>query len=93
MAKLWQFWQGHQKPAFSEKVQRRDQGKFLKNRPKKLTSIKRPKSTLEEMALSCNSYAIQVRALKMILVQKAAPKVPERSSCCNFGKVTQTRIF
>ena len=34
MAALWQFLQGHPKPAFSEKVQRGDQGKFLKNRPK-----------------------------------------------------------
>ena len=31
MTKLWQFWQGHPKPAFSEKVQRGDQGKFFKN--------------------------------------------------------------
>ena len=33
MATLWQFRQGHPKPAFSEKVQREDQGKFFKNRP------------------------------------------------------------
>ena len=30
MAKLWQFLQGHPKPAFSVKEQREDQGKFLK---------------------------------------------------------------
>ena len=34
MAKLWQFLQGHPKPAFSVKVQRGDQGKFFKNRLK-----------------------------------------------------------
>ena len=34
MAKLWQFLQGHPQPAFSEKVQRGDQGEFFKNRPK-----------------------------------------------------------
>ena len=34
MAKLWQFSQGHPKPAFSEKVQRGDQGKFFKNSPR-----------------------------------------------------------
>ena len=34
MAKLWQFKQGHPKPAFSEKVQRGHQGKFFKNRLK-----------------------------------------------------------
>ena len=30
MAKLWQFLQGHPKPAFSKKVQRGDQRKFFK---------------------------------------------------------------
>ena len=34
MAKLSQFSQGHPKPAFSGKVQRGNQGKFLKNHPK-----------------------------------------------------------
>ena len=40
MAKLWQFLQGHPKPAFSKKVQRRDQGKFFKNRPKSSHRLK-----------------------------------------------------
>ena len=31
MTRLLQFWQGHPKPAFSEKVQRGDQEKFFKN--------------------------------------------------------------
>ena len=34
MARLLQFLQGHPKPAFSEKVQRGDQGKFFENRRK-----------------------------------------------------------
>ena len=34
MAKLWQFSESHPKPAFSEKKQRGDQEKLLKNRPK-----------------------------------------------------------
>ena len=44
MAKLWQFSQGHPKPAFSEKVQRGDQGKFFKNRPKRSSRLKGPKA-------------------------------------------------
>ena len=32
--------QGHPKPAFSEKVQRGDQGKFFKNRPKRRPRLK-----------------------------------------------------
>ena len=40
MAKLWQFSQGHPKPAFSEKVQRGEQEKFFKNRPKSSPRLK-----------------------------------------------------
>ena len=40
MAKLWQFWQGHPKPACSEEVQRGDQEKFFKNRPKSSPGLK-----------------------------------------------------
>ena len=56
--KLWQFTEGHPKPAFSEKVQTGDQGKFVKNRPKSSPRLKGPKaqteSTLTQMALSSN---------------------------------------
>ena len=41
-AKLWQFWEGHPKPPFSENVQRGDQEKFFKNRPKSSLRFKRP---------------------------------------------------
>ena len=169
MAKLWQFLQGHPKPAFSEKVQRGNQGKFFKNRPKssprfkspktlwskwnyplismhlncknwkkfwrkqrlqkypnghvmaifakspksrifwksanggpreifqkspkKMPSLKRPKSTLAQMALSSNQYALKVQRLDKILAHKAAPKVPEWPRFGNFRQLTQTCIF
>ena len=38
------FWPLHPKPAFSEKVQRGDQGKFFKNRPKSSPLLKDPKA-------------------------------------------------
>ena len=53
IAKLFQFLQGHPKPAFSEKVQREDQRKFLKNHPKSSPRFKRLKA-LAQVALSCN---------------------------------------
>ena len=40
MATLWQFWQGHPKPSFSEKVRRGDQRKFFKNRLKTSLRLK-----------------------------------------------------
>ena len=45
MAQLSQFLQGHPKPAFSEKVQRGDQGKFLKNRLRSSLDLKAPKNS------------------------------------------------
>ena len=65
---------------------------FKKSR-KTLTSIKRPKSNLAQMALSSHSYLIKVRGLKKILPQKVAPKVPEWPSYGNFRKVTQNPHF
>ena len=63
MAKLWQFSQGHPKLAFSEKVQRGDQGKFLKNRPKRSPRLKGPKALrrkwhypLISMLLKCKDW-------------------------------------
>ena len=48
MAKLWQFSRGHSKPAFSEKVQRGDQGKFFKNRLKSKPRLRGRKALLRK---------------------------------------------
>ena len=45
MAQLWQFLQGHPKPAFSEKVQRGDQEKFFKTHQKVAPVWKAQKDT------------------------------------------------
>ena len=58
-----------------------------------MPSLKRPKSTLAQMELSSNLYALKVQRLDKILAHKAAPKVPEWPSYGNFCQVTQTRIF
>ena len=61
MAKLWQFLQGHPKPAFSEKVQRGDQGKFFKNRPKSGPRLKGQKHSAANgiiLLLACTYSAI-----------------------------------
>ena len=58
-----------------------------------MPSLKRPKSTLAETALSSNQYALKVQRLDKILAHKAAPKVPEWPSYGNFCKVTQNPHF
>ena len=63
MDKLWQVLKGHPKPALSEKVQRGDQGKFFKNRPKSSPRFKGPKTLwskwhypLISMHLNCKNW-------------------------------------
>ena len=58
-----------------------------------MPSLKRPKSTLAQMALSSNQYALKVQRLDKILAHYAAPKVPEWPSCGNFRQVTQNPHF
>ena len=58
-----------------------------------MPSLKRPKSTLAQMALSSKLYALKVQRLEKILVETLAPKVPEWPSYCNFCKVTQNAHF
>ena len=93
MTKLWQFSLGHPKPAFSEKVQTEDQGKFFKKSPKKKPSFEKPKNTLAQKALFSNYYVLLEERLEKILAQKAAPKVPEWPSYGNVCKVTKRRHF
>ena len=58
-----------------------------------MPSLKRPKSTLAQMALSSNYYALKVQRLDKIYAQTAALKVPEWPSYGNCGMVTQNPHF
>ena len=68
MAKLWQFLQGHPKPAFSEKVQLGDQGKFLKDHPKRSPALKGPKALWRKWHYPLKKIALKVQRLEKILV-------------------------
>ena len=93
MAKLWQFLQGYPKPAFSVKVQRGDQAKFFKNRPKSSPRLKGPKAHWRKWhyPLICTNFKVQT--LENILAQTAAPKVPEWPSYGNFREVIENPHF
>ena len=93
MAKLWQFSQGQPKPAFSEKVQRRNQRKFFKHRLKSTPWLKGLKALWRKKALSCMQNADKFQRLEKILAQTAAPEVPAWPSYGNFRKVTQNPQF
>ena len=65
---------------------------FQKSR-KRMPSLKRQKSTVAQMALSSNQYALKDETLEKIQVLTAAPKVPQWPSYGNFGKVTHNPHF
>ena len=93
MAKLWQFSQGNPKLAFSEKVQRGDQGKFFKNRPKSSPRLKGPKALLRKWRYSLICMHLNCKDWRRCWGKQEAPKVPEWPSYGNLGKVTQNPHF
>ena len=93
MTKLLQFLQGHPKLAFSEKVQRGDQEKFFKNRPKSSHRLKDLKALWRKWHYLPISMLFKLQRLEKILVQKAAPKVPEWQSYGKFRKIHPKPAF
>ena len=85
MAKLWQFSQGHPKPAFSEKVQRGEQGKFFTNRPKSSHRFKGPKALWRICHYPLFSMHLKCKDWRQFFAQKADPKVPEWLKKCKWG--------
>ena len=93
MGKLWQFSQRHPKPAFSEKVQRGDQRKCSKNRPKSSPRLKGPKTLYHKWHYPLISMQVKAKDWRRSWGKKAALKVPEWPSYGNLRKVTQNPHF
>ena len=93
MAKLWKFSQGHPKPAFSEKVQRGDQGKFFKNRPKRCPRWKDPQALWRKWHYPLISMHLKCKDWKRFWRKVRLQRVPEWPSYGNFRKVTQNPHF
>ena len=80
-------------PHFSEKVERGDQGKFFKNRPKSSPRLKGPKALLRKWRYSLICMHLNCKDWRRFWGKQAAPKVPEWPSYGNLGKVTQKPHF
>ena len=93
MAKLWQFSQGHPKPAFSEKVQRRDQGKFFKNRPKRSLRLKGPKALCRKWHYPRTSMLLMCRDWKRFWRRRRLQTCPNGEVMAIFARSNKTRIF
>ena len=93
MNKLWQFWQGHPKPAFSEKVQRGDQGKFFKNRPKSSPRLKGPKALCRRWHYPRTSMLLRCKDWETFWFKQRLQKFPNGQVMAILAKSFKTRIF
>ena len=94
MAKLWQFYRGHPKPAFSEKVERGDQEKFFQKLPrKKRPRLKDPKALWRKWHYPLISMHLKCKDWRRFYGKKAAKKVPEWPTYGNFARSPKTCIF
>ena len=93
MAKLWQFLQGHPKPAFSEKVQRGDQGKFFKNRPKSSPRLKGPKALWRKWHYPLISMQLKDKDWRRFWHKQWLQKCPNGQVMAIIARLPKTRIF
>ena len=93
MAKLQQFLQGHPKPAFSEKVQRGDQEKCFKNRPKSSPRLKGLKALWRKWHYRLIRMHLKCKDWKGFWRKKGLQRVPEWPGDGNLCKVTLNPHF
>ena len=87
------FLQGHPKPAFSKKVQRGEQEKFFKNRPKSSPRLKGLKALWRKWHYRLISMHLKCKDWKRFWRKKRLQRVLEWPSYCNFCNVTQNPHF
>ena len=93
MAKLWQFRQAHPKPAFSEKVQKGDQGKFFKHRPKSCPRLKGPKALWRKWHYPLISMHLKCKDWKRFWRKQRHKKLPNGQLMAIFARSPKIRIF
>ena len=93
MAKLLQFLQAYPKPAFSEKVQRRDQRKFFKNRPKNSHRLKGLKALWRKWYYPPISMLFKLQRLEKFWGERRLQKCPNNQVMAIFAMSPKTRIF
>ena len=93
MAKLWQFRQGHPKPAFSEKVQRGDEEKFFKDRPKNSPHLKGPTALWPKWHYPLISMQLKCKDWRKLWRKKKLQKCPKGHVMAIFERSPKTRVF
>ena len=92
IAKLWQFLQGHPKPAFSEKVQKGDQGKFFKNRPEGCPRLKGQKALWRKWHYPLISMHLKSKDWKRFRRKQRLQRCPNGEVMAIFGRSPKTRM-
>ena len=93
MAKLWQFSQGHPKPAFSEKVQREEHRKFFKNRPKSSPRLEGPQALWRKWHYPLISMHLNCKDWRRFKRKQRLQKCPNGQVMAIFARSPKTRIF
>ena len=93
MAKSLIFSQGHPKPVFSEKVQREDQGKFFKNRPKSSHRLKGLKALWRKWHYPPISMHLKCKDWTKFRRKQRLQKYPNCQVMAIFARSPKTRIF
>ena len=93
MAKLWQFSQRQPKAAFSEKVQRGHQGKFVKNRLKSSPRLKGPKALWRKWHYPLISMHLNCKDWTRLRRKQRLQKCQNNQVMAIFQRSPKTRIF
>ena len=93
MTKLWQFLQRHPRSAFSEKVQKGDQGKLFKNRPKRCPRLKGQKALWRKWHYPLIRVHLKSKDWKRFRRKQRLQRCPNGQVMAIFGRSPKTRIF
>ena len=93
MEKLWPFSRDHSKPAFSKKVQRGDQRKFFKNRPKRCPRLRGLKAIWRKWYYPLISMHLKCKDWKRFTRNQRLQKCPNGQVLKIFARSVKTRIF
>ena len=91
MAEVWQFLQGHPKPAFSYKVQRGDQEKFFKNRQKSSHRLKGPKARFRKWHYPLIKMHLQIKDRRKFRRKQRLQKCPNDQVMAIFARSPKIR--
>ena len=93
MTRLWQFWQGDLKSAFSEKVQRGNHRKFSKNRLNSSPRLKGPKALWRKLNYTLIKMHFKCKNWKRFRNKQWLQRCPNGQVMAIIPRSPQTRIF